>query len=164
MIKDASFWIQQLQLQPHPEGGFFRETYKSEKYLFKNESTQSKPSATLIYFLLKNNDISAFHKLKSDEVWMYHTGGTINIFIIDTVGQLKIEKFGNDIANGENIQVLIPANSWFSAELTNKNSFSLMSCMVTPGFEWSDFELGNKEELKQLFPIHKSLFEKFCIG
>lgn len=165
MLKDANYWIKQLKLQPHPEGGHYTETYKSQIYSSNSELNNcvtNKHCSSLIYFLLKDNEYSAFHKLNSDEVWIYNSGGSVNIYIIDSSGKLTIEKFGSNIENGDNLQVFIPANSWFAAELINKTDYSLMSCLVSPGFEWNDFELGKSVMLELKFPKYKTLFEKLC--
>ena len=165
MIKDANYWIQQLKLIPHPEGGHFTETYKSQIHFSAdelNDCVTNKKCSSLIYFLLQKDDFSAFHKLKSDEVWIYNGGSAINIYIIDEKGELNIELFGSDIDKGENLQVFIPANSWFAAELINKDNFCLMSCLVSPAFEWDDFELGNRNFLEAKYPKHKALFNRLC--
>lgn len=160
MEKDARYWIKKLNLKPHPEGGYYRETYKSDVFLTKKNS--QKHHASLIYFLLKNNDISAFHKLTSDEIWLYHSGCSATIFMINLKGQLSIKKIGGDLENDENLLVTIPKNTWFAAKLNNKQDFCLMSCMVSPAFEWTGFELGKIEKLVAEYPIHKELFHQFC--
>lgn len=165
MVNQANKLIEQLNLIPHPEGGHYSETYKSQIYLSTgelNNCVTNKNCSTLIYFLLKEHEYSAFHKLKSDEVWIYNSGDFVNIYIIDSNGKLSIEKFGSNIDNGENLQVFIPANSWFAAELINKDNYILMSCLVSPGFDWNDFELGKRETLKLKYPEHTNLFKRLC--
>lgn len=179
MKKDASYWINTLQLSPHPEGGFYTETFKSEtfnspthklsseaeKHSDKAQTAEAhaqRPHASLIYFLLKNKDISAFHKLSGDEIWLYHAGCALTLYLINAQGKLSLKKLGPKVECHENMQVIIPKNTWFAAELNTENNFCLMSCVVAPAFEWKGFELGTKEKLVEEFPQHKSLFTRLC--
>lgn len=161
MEQNASYWINKLNLLPHREGGFYRETFKSND--FKVHTNQPYASS-LIYFLLNSHQFSAFHRLKSDEVWLYHKGCAVTIYIINTDGKLQTKKLGLDIANNEAPQVIVPANSWFAAELVNPKLYCLMSCVVSPGFIWDDFELGNKNELISEFPNFKAVINKFTLS
>lgn len=160
MEYNAQYWINNLNLKPHPEGGFYAETYKSVDY---NATNSNSYACSLIYFLLENKQFSAFHKLKSDEVWIYHYGCSVTIYIIDHKGNLHTKKLGLDLFNEESLQVTVPANCWFAAEPNNKSAYSLMSCMVSPGFIWSDFELGKCHELISCFPKHKPLISKLSM-
>ena len=163
-MNNADYWIKHLKLIPHPEGGYYKETYKSQIFLSKGELNNcaiTRSSASLIYFLLSKNEKSFFHKLKSDEIWIFNKGSSVNIYIIDKNGNLSIEKLGCDIENNEELQVFIPAESWFAAELLDKSSFCLMSCLVSPGFEWDDFELADLSKLMELYPEYIDILSIF---
>ncbi len=161
----AEYWIQHLSLVPHPEGGFFKEIFRSsisidQKMLplgFKN----SRRLITSIYYLLRSGDISHFHRLRSDELWYYHHGSSIRIVIIDQEGHKQTKMLGPRIERAEHMQVLIPAGTIFGAEVIDSDSFGLFGCVVSPGFEFDDFEMYNKEDLLQAYPKHAELIEKF---
>ena len=163
-MKNADYWIKHLNLIPHPEGGHYKETYKSQIFLSKgdlNNCVTTRRSASLIYFLLSKKEKSTFHRLKSDEIWIFNKGTSVKIYIIDKKGNLLIEKLGHDIENNEELQVFIPAESWFAAELIDKTSFCLMSCIVSPGFEWDDFELADINKLIEQYPAYTDIL-KLC--
>jgi predicted cupin superfamily sugar epimerase len=165
MIKDALYWIKELKLKPHPEGGHYVETYKSQVYTSENEVAQCKnrrQCASLIYYLLNKEECSAFHRLQSDEIWLFHAGSPLNLYLIEPNGDLRIEKLGAQPDREENLQVFVPANTWFAAELNQNDSYGLMSCLVSPGFEWQQFELADKNKLLQEFPKHNVLINRLC--
>lgn len=163
-MNQANYWITKLQLKPHPEGGYYKETYQSDFYLsadsLKESHVAERRSSTLIYFLLKDEDYSQFHRLKSDEIWIYQYGESMTIHVITPDGKLLSKKLGKNIEDGENMQLIVPANSWFSAELNNINSFSLVSCMVSPGFVFDDFELAKQDELIIEYPQYVNLIKR----
>jgi len=149
-LDNPDFWIKTLNLTEHPEGGFFSETYRS------NISYNDRNLATSIYFLLKENQISKFHSLKSDEIWYYHYGSSIKIHqIINSKHTETI--LGHNIDKKEKLSVIIKAGSIFSAELLEKKSFSIISCVVSPGFDFKDFKLYTSNELLTLHPEHKKI-------
>lgn len=156
---DANYWIKQLQLIPHKEGGYYTETFKSNDYIKNSDKIFA---SSLIYFLLTNNQFSAFHRLKNDEVWIYHYGQPVTIHIINSNGILESQILGIDVANGHKLQVTIRANSWFAAEMATNNGYCLMSCLVSPGFHWHDFELAKNENLLSLYPQHSKLIKRLC--
>ncbi|RMD50451.1 MAG: cupin domain-containing protein [Ignavibacteria bacterium] len=151
--------IEKLQLIPHPEGGYYKETFRSNDTVkIERENTNhSRNTLTSIYYLLSGKDKSHFHKIKSDEIWYHHSGCDVLIHIITNDGELKTEKLG---PNG-NHQVVVTKEQWFAAELVNKNEFALVGCAVAPGFDFSDFTLGSRNELIKSFPQHKEVIEKF---
>lgn len=143
----AQDWIKALDLQAHPEGGFFRETYRCERSLVVDEG-QSRNSSTSIYFLLRNEDRSHFHRLSSDEIWYFHTGNPIEVLILAPgESSLQHRYLGLNLLDGEQAQLLIPAGCWFAARVLNKSQadFSLISCSVSPGFDFEDFELAGED-------------------
>lgn len=154
-MKTAVYWIEKLNLEKHPEGGWFREIYRSEDVapesgLPKN-FTGKRNFLTSIYFLLEDNDFSAFHRIKSDEIWHYYTGSSaIEIFLLEK-GKLKKYLVGNNPDRDQTFQVIVPKNTWFAARLQNPEGYALAGCTVSPGFHFDDFELAGEQLLKE-FP------------
>jgi len=147
--------IDKLQLNKHPEGGYFKETYRSEEYVKKEDLPDryrgKRNFYTSIYFMLTKNDISKFHRIKSDEIWHFYQGDPLDIFVIRENGVLDVRKLGNYLLNGESPQILIEKNHWFAAKISGSN-YSLLGCSVSPGFEFEDFELAERGELIQQYP------------
>ena len=100
-----------------------------------------------------------FHKLKSDEIWNFYCGSSMTIFIIDEKGNLHQIRLGQNFESGEQFQIVMKKNQWFGAVVNDKSSFSLVGCSVSPGFDFNDFELGNKTYLLKLYPEHKNIIE-----
>ncbi len=156
-MQNAEFWIKQLGLTKHPEGGYYRETYRaSGKINVHGERNYS----TAIYFLLNKSDISKLHRLKSDEIWHFYEGSSLTIFAIDQQGELSKIKLGLNTDRGEVFQVVIKAGTWFGARLNDRAGYVLVGCTVSPGFDFQDFELAKREELVSLFPQHKKIIEE----
>jgi len=164
MNKKAKEYIKKLQLKPHPEGGYYKELYRAGELILPNHlPTRFKSSRTFstsIYFLLEGKQISTFHRLKADELWHFYDGSTLIIYIIDESGELRKLKLGSNVEDGEMFQVQIKNNNWFGAELLDKSSYALIGCTVSPGFEFEDFELGDKIELSKKYPEHKNIILK----
>jgi len=152
--------IQQLGLLPHPEGGYYVETYRSTEKV--NTLRGERTAGTLIYFLLESENFSAFHRLQSDEAWYFHAGTTSAVHIIHPDGQLEVKRIGPSGPPTEQWQVMIPAGSWFAAEVLQPDSFLLVSCNVSPGFEFSEFELAHRDQLIEQFPQHQTLIHRLC--
>ena len=153
----ADYFIQHLGLQPHVEGGYYRETYRST--LTANERSLS----TTIYFLLEGEQLSRFHQLTADEIWFFHYGSALVVHQIGQNGHLFSQKLGMDLDAGEVPQLLIHAGTIFASETADKNSFALVSCMVSPGFEFGDFKLFTKEELNAIHPQHREIIERLAV-
>jgi len=150
-----------LELQPHPEGGFFRENYRSNG-MIQSESLDSSYSgernyATSIYFLLTTETFSAFHRIKQDEIWHFYDGSPIDLHIISEEGNYTKTRIGRDIIHGETPQFVVPGGSWFGATVVRKDDFTLLGCTVSPGFDFRDFELGMRDNLIGKFPQHTEL-------
>lgn len=162
-MKSAEYWIDKLGLLSHPEGGYFIEVYRSKGSIFQNslpkEFNGDRSYSTSIYFLLKEGQKSAFHRIKSDELWHFYDGDPVIIYVINAEGNLYEMKLGLDPDKGYFPQVTIPANSWFAAKTLG--SFTLAGCTVSPGFDFNDFELADKKALKLEFPEHGALINKF---
>ncbi len=164
MSKNAEYWIEQLNLQEHPEGGFFVETYRSKERLHESKLPDryrtSRVFGTSIYFLLTTESVSNFHRLSSDEVWHFHYGGTGKIHFIDQQGVHTEHLIGSNLEGEESLQVVIPKGTWFAAEVMRKD-FILVGCTVSPGFEFEDFELAGRTKLSSAHPEHQTLIERF---
>jgi len=163
MNQKAKYYIQKLQLEKHPEGGYFREVYRSGEMISIDvpKKNLKRNVSTSIYFLLEGSQISKFHRLKSDELWHFYDGGSVKVYVIEENGKLTEIILGNKIEEGEVFQTVIKKNSWFAAEVVNKRSFALIGCTVSPGFDFSDFELADRKFLLKCFPKHQSLIFKF---
>ncbi len=161
MNPKAELYIKNLDLVKHPEGGYYREVYRSsEHFIVPDYSYKMKKRnySTSIYFLLEGNDKSHFHRLSSDEIWHFYDGSDIKIIIIDSAGNLSEVFIGKEAGV---FQYSINKNSWFAAEVVDKKSFSLIGCTVSPGFNFEDFELGKRSELLTMFPQHQEIIKKF---
>lgn len=164
MKNSAENWINILQLMPHPEGGCFRETYRSEKLCSANNLppgySGERNFSTAIFYLLDKNQISKFHKLKSDEIFHFYDGDGMLFRIIDIGGNLREKKLGINYEEGQIPQILMKAGEWFGAELINPGSYCLAGCTVSPGFHFDDFEIGDRDELLKMFPQHGKIIEQ----
>lgn len=156
--------IEKLKLVKHPEGGHYIETYRSGGIIPKSVLSEGysgdRNYATLIYYMLTGNDISCFHRLRSDEIWHFYAGSQVLIYIIDDNGKFKTIKLGNNPGKDEVFHCIIKAGLWFGAELAVKSSYALMGCTVSPGFHFDDFEIGSRDKLLKKFPEHKELIIK----
>lgn len=167
-LKDADDWIEKLQLQAHPEGGYFRETFAGADIL-KIEGLPEKYSGprrtyTLIYYLLKSGQVSRLHRLKSDEIFAFYAGSPLILHQIDEAGLYWQEKLGPDENDDISFQRVIKAGVWFGAAVSREASFSLVGCFVAPGFDFDDFELGDRAGLLALYPRHKTVIERLTVA
>ena len=159
--------IRELDLKPlQDEGGYFRETYRSEKVnapatVFGIESTDSRVISTAIYYLVRPESFSALHRIKSDEVFHFYGGDPVEMIQIDDQGNLKKFIIGSDIFNGQTPQVVVPRGTWQALRLIKGGAWALMGTTVSPGFEFSDFELGDRETLTKEFPQHSEDIIRF---
>jgi adenosylhomocysteine nucleosidase len=162
--KNIRYWIESLGLISHPEGGYYRETYHSKESISDQELSHSfagkRMLATSIYFLLPSDQVSHFHRLKSDELWYYHAGSSLTIYVIHENGELQQIRLGPDLKNGEVLQAIIPKNSIFGSVVNEKDSYSLVGCMVSPGFDFQDFELFKRDQLLRMYPKHHEIITK----
>lgn len=160
----TAYWIEKLQLEPHPEGGYYRQTYRSELTIdgeaLPSGFAGSRPSATAIYFLLDGADFSAFHRLRSDEIWHFYAGASVVVHVIEENGKYSEILLGDDARGGAVFQAVVKAGCWFGSEVRDGKSWALVGCTVSPGFEFADFELGKRQELTLQFPQHADLIER----
>lgn len=159
-MKTAEYWIKHLALLPHPEGGFYRETYRASESIspegLPDRFNGGRNFSTAIYFLLRSQDRSLFHRIKSDELWHYHAGSSLSLYVLTTNG-LSIHTLGPDPEQGQSLQVVIPANSWFGARVDSEDSYTLSGCTVSPGFDFQDFRMAEREALIKTFPNHRDI-------
>lgn len=167
MIRNAQYWIDHLKLSKHPEGGYFKELYRANEFVSKkslpDRYTSFRSFSTSIYFLLQSHEFSAFHRLKSDEIWHFYEGASITIVAISPNGTLSKTLMGNNPDKGERFQLLIPKGFWFAAIVNATNSYSLVGCTVSPGFDFDDFEMGKRSDLEKRFPQHKEIINKYTL-
>lgn len=165
-IMNATYFINQLQLQPHPEGGFFKETYRAAESIsaaaLPKRFTGEHSFSTAIYYLLQQGDRSVFHRIKSDECWHFYEGGTLLIHVIENDGNYYCIKLGKNLAAGETFQHVVPASTWFASEPAPDSMFSLAGCTVAPGFDFADFEIADKESLLSSFPRNPDIINRLC--
>lgn len=162
-MNSAEYYIRKLQLQPHPEGGYYREIYRNPDILPGEIITRypkKRNLSTSIYFLLRSGDRSNFHRLASDELWYFHTGSPVRIHTISVNGDYSYIDLGMKDPNPV-FQVIISSGTIFGAEVKTDNSYSLLGCMVSPGFDFDDFELLERSYLLSEYPNHKEIIEKF---
>lgn len=161
MEKTAEYWIETLQMKKHPEGGYYSETFRAQGVIPGNclpsKYDASRNYFSVIYFLLRSGDVSKFHRLHSDELWCFHYGSPVKIYSINNCGVLQSYKLGFDIQKGETLQQVIPADVWFGAQVTENNSFALVSCIVVPAFDFNDFELATRKALIKKYPKHQKI-------
>ena len=157
--------ISKLNLEPHPEGGFFKETYRSNG-IIKSDSLDPEYSgernySTSIYFLLTSDKFSSFHKINQDEIWHFYLGSPIELHTLSESGIHEKHIIGNDLMNGETPQLVVPGNHWFAAKVINPDSYSLVGCTVSPGFDFQDFTLAERGKMIQQFPEYEELITSF---
>jgi hypothetical protein len=156
MPEAASVLIEQLGLLPHPEGGFFRETYRATMDLpgaalaphfagFRNVSTA-------IYYLLAQGDRSRFHRIRSDEVWHFYAGDPLQVIELTQAGSVQVTLLGTNFSAGEVPQHMVPAGRWFGSCPAPGSGYSLVGCTVAPGFDFADFEMASRHQLLRDFP------------
>lgn len=154
--------IEYLGLQPHPEGGFYTEVYRSEGIIEtpKDNFPDGRHFSTSIYYLLESGDQSHFHRIKSDEVWHHYAGSPITIHMITPAGSYRKIHIGKDIETGQKPQQIVPANYWFGVTVDEPDSYALCGCTVSPGFDFEDFEMAERETLLDQYPKHDEIIKK----
>lgn len=160
-MKDQNYWIIELNMNQHPEGGYFKEVIRSLN-MHTFEDGRIRPFYSSIYFLLNDKNPSHFHRLKEDELWFYHAGKSLSVHVILENGDYIVHKLGLDLENGETPQVLVPGGSIFGSTVDHKDSYSLVSCVVSPGFDFKDFELFTQSKLLEKFPQHTSIIKRLA--
>jgi len=158
--------IKQYNLQPHPEGGWYCQTYKSDEEIIADALppgfSGKRVFSTAIYFLLEQGSFSAFHRIKSDECWHFYSGGSLLIYIIQQNGKLEIISLGKNFEEGQTFQYVVPANCWFASRPASGSEYCLVGCTVSPGFEFADLELATVNELSNAYPQHAAIIKELC--
>jgi uncharacterized protein len=156
--------IDRFKMTRHPEGGAFVEIYRSGLSVEAAGFQGRRAAATAIYFLLGRGEFSAFHRIRSDEIWHFYLGGPLRIVEIDPSGKLRETTLGRDILEGESLTHVVEAGNWFASCPAPESDFSLVGCTVAPGFDFQDFELADRGELRERFPEHAAVIETLTRG
>jgi predicted cupin superfamily sugar epimerase len=146
--------VKELNLQSHPEGGFYSENYRSEI----NTEDKRGVLMTSIYFLLTSEHVSHFHRIKNDELWFHHEGSPISIHTLENgvhIEHILGKTHGTDCRPYQ----LIKGNTIFGSSVLEANSYALVSCVVSPGFDFKDFELFSHEQLLKDFPNEEEIID-----
>lgn len=175
MTPPAAYWIEKLGLRPHPEGGFFREVFASTDVFEMDNLPDRYPgdrrALSCIYFLLEVGSFSAFHRIESDELWHFHAGDPLTLFLLnpttpegESANALTISHMGPYVDQGQQFTAAIPHGNWFAARVDPGGSYSLVSCTVAPGFDYEDFYLAERDLLLTVFPEHASIIHQLTRG
>jgi predicted cupin superfamily sugar epimerase len=156
--------IDHFKMTRHPEGGAFAENYRSELEVSAALFEEPRRASTGIYFLLGQGEFSAFHRIKSDEMWHFYLGGPLRIVEMDPAGRLQETTLGRDIHQGQSLTHVVKAGRWFASHPAPESDFSFVGCTVAPGFDFQDFELADRLELSSLFPEHEATIARLTRG
>jgi predicted cupin superfamily sugar epimerase len=163
----AADWIKKLRLETHPEGGHYREVYRSPEAIpqkgLPRRYDGPRVFSTSIFYLLRRDEVSYFHRLRSDEIWHFYRGSCLFLFVLSPAGKLSRIRLGRNSKAGEIFQAVVPAGHWVGAAVGRRNSYSLVGCTVAPGFDFLDFELGRRDELLALCPRHRAIIIKLTM-
>ena len=155
--------IEALNLTPHPEGGHYRETYKSNLTFDADAESPAfsgrRSCGAAIYFLLAGEEVSHLHRIKADEIWHFYEGAPLTVHVIHPDGTLEQIRLGPDTQQGERYQAMVPAGCWFGASL-DQGGHALVGCTTHPGFEFEDFQMAERDSLLQQWPEHKGTIKK----
>lgn len=160
ITQNALFWKGHLKLHPHPEGGYYREIFRSRQPVLRNPPNGVKQACTSIHYLLEGNDFSGFHRIASDELWYFHKGSPLHIHTIDEQGTLVTHEL-SDGPTGS-LSAIVDAGLWFAAEIPSATGFTLVSCAVAPGFDFSEFEMAKKQHMLAQYPQHEVIINRLC--
>lgn len=150
--------VKRFELTPHPEGGYFRESYRSPETFQTPRGARS--ATTAIYFLLPEGNVSKLHRIQSDEIWHFYLGGPLRLTEIHPDGNRREVVLGPDVKARQVLQHVVPAGVWFGATPDKGSDFSFVGCTVAPGFDFADFELGKRSELVKRFPMQRASIER----
>lgn len=161
---DAGYWVKRLNLEQHPEGGYFRQTYKSELAIPTEVLPEGfrgpRAASTAIYFLVEGQNFSAFHRLRSDEMWHFYAGSPLIVHVIDLSGEYSSILLGSDPDARQVFQSVVPAGCWFASHVADWKSWALVGCTVAPGFEFADFEMAERRKLEAKYPQHREMIRR----
>ena len=155
--------IRRFGLEPHLEGGYYSETYRADNLVRRDgacDADGTRAASTAIYFLLAEGAYSAWHRIRSDELWHFYAGSPIEIHSIDERGVLSTRKLGHALEHpGTVFQAVVPAGHWFAARCCDPSTYALVGCTVAPGFEFGEFEIADVNALAAKYPLHRSIIE-----
>lgn len=161
MTHTADYWIKKLDLAPHPEGGYYREVYRSGESLpadsLPSRYGGSRNFSTSIYYLLRKEDRSVFHRIKSDEIWHFYEGAVVTLHIISFEGIYENKCLGTEDETNSLPQIMVPYGNWFGAEIAGDGEYALMGCTVAPAFDFNDFEKATRKEMLVLCPSKREI-------
>lgn len=161
----AQTLIQKLNLQPHPERGYFAETYRSPNNVQSGAHNGVRSASTAIYFLITaEHGATYLHRLLSDEVFHLYEGGPLEVLMLYPDGRGEVRRLGTNLEAGERPQIVIPAGTWFGTALPSEAEHCLFGCTVAPGFEFGDFELAEGPELAQMYSDFAALIARMSRG
>jgi uncharacterized protein len=162
--KTPDYLIRRLNLEEHPEGGYYKRIYTSELQLKQSSLPETfggdRPVCTFIYYLLRKDEFSAFHRIQSDELWHFYDGNGLKIYEITSDGNLTEHLLGLEIEKGQSPFHVVKAGNWFAVELLPDSFYTLVGCTVSPGFDFSEFELADRKKLTSHYPQHTDLIAK----
>ena len=163
-MEKAQAWIDRLGLVEHPEGGFFRETYRADERIPKSVLPAryrfDHSFSTAIYYLLAGADFSSFHRIASEEIWHFHDGSALRVHLLDANRGYRSHLVGIDLEQGAVPQLVIPRDTWMAAEVEDKTSYGFVGCTVAPGFDFADFEMASAPKLVDQFPEREELIRR----
>ncbi|AWP78902.1 cupin domain-containing protein [Bordetella bronchiseptica] len=162
MTDPAATLIRRLGLLPHPEGGHYRETYRADDAVTRADGAR-RAASTAILYLLCDGAWSTWHRIRADELWHFHAGAPLHIHVLASDGGYRRLRLGNTLEDaGAEFQAVVPAGSWFAAELARPGGYALAGCTVAPGFEFSEFELADAAVLRRLYPAQADLIARLA--
>lgn len=163
-MPDAQTWIDRLDLEAHPEGGYYRETYRTENQISEAELPDRfdgpRNVAALIYFLLPGDVFSALHRIRQDEVWHFYAGAPLTLHQIGPDGSYTTCTLGRALETGQQLHSVVPAGAWFGATVTDASRYALVGCTTAPAFDFADFEMADPETLLDRHPEHGDLIKR----
>ena len=164
MIDKVKLLAESLNMEPHPEGGFYKEVYRSQNVIPKealaNRFSGDRNYCTSIYFLLTSDNFSGFHRIKQDEIWNFYEGSPLLIHVINKEGQYSCHEIGMNPEENLFPQFVVPAGAWFASSVKKQNDYSFVGCTVAPGFDFEDFELAECAVLSKEYPEHKEIISQ----
>jgi len=163
-MPDAQTWIDRLDLEAHPEGGYYRETYRSDETISATALPacfdEARDVAALIYFVLPGDAFSALHRIQQDEVWHFYAGAPLTLHQIASDGAYTTCTLGRAVDSGQRLHAVVPAGTWFGATVAEDDSYALVGCTTAPAFDFADFELADRGVLADAYPQHQGVIER----
>jgi predicted cupin superfamily sugar epimerase len=160
---DARSLIDELGLEPHPEGGYYRETWRSGVRLpgaaLPAAYVGDRPAGTAIYYLLTPDAFSAFHRVASDEIFHFYRGDPVELWTLSPGGSGACTILGPDVEHGMRPQAVVPAGAWQGSRLKEGGSYALLGTTVAPGFDFDDFEMAKRDDLTAAYPDLAAIVE-----